>query len=239
MFSGVTGSFDPNVVLAYPVRNGNPRDGGKIIRYEDNTITYQIFFQNTGNAPANQVMVYDTVDTDLNLASMRNITATHEMKIQTNADGNVLIFKFDNINLVDSTSDYASSIGSVQFDVDLKPGLDLGTKIDNTAAIFFDFNSPVITNTNVLELTSATAVHQPLSNDAVAITPNPADQYTSVYCDKACKMRLYNAVGKLISTQMLEGGLNQVNTSELPAGVYMVQLETEGAFKSGKIVVSH
>ncbi|MFZ4378017.1 MAG: hypothetical protein ACOYN9_16785, partial [Saprospiraceae bacterium] len=47
LYNTVVGSFDPNCVLAYPARNGNPKDGGDIQRNEDKTIVYQIFFQNT------------------------------------------------------------------------------------------------------------------------------------------------------------------------------------------------
>ena len=239
LYNTVMGSFDPNVVLAYPARNGNPKDGGEIIRYEDNTIVYQIFFQNTGNAPANLVIVKDSIDSHLNLASIRNITASHNMKVSTEEGNNVLVFKFDNINLPDSTSDYAGSIGSIQYEIDLKPGLDLGTEIYKSAAIFFDFNVPVITNRNTLEIVSSTRVRQPRTGNALATFPNPADAYLGIYCDEPGTLKLFSAIGALISTQQIERGLQQISTAQLPSGIYLVSLESGGWVKSGKVVVQH
>ncbi len=239
LFSTVVGAFDPNVVLAYPARNGNPKDGGEIIRYEDNSIVYQIFFQNTGNAPADLVVVKDTIDSHLNLASIRNITASHNMKVSTEEGNNVLVFRFDNINLPDSTSDYAGSIGSIQYEIDLKPGLDLGTEIDKSAAIFFDFNPPVITNRNTLELVSASRVRQPRMGSTLTVLPNPADAFLGVYCDEPGALKMYSALGALISTQQVGAGLKQLDTAELPSGVYLLSLESGKVVRSGKVVVQH
>ncbi|MBN8678533.1 MAG: T9SS type A sorting domain-containing protein [Chitinophagales bacterium] len=239
LYNTVVGSFDPNCVLAYPARNGNPKDGGQIIRDQDNTIVYQIFFQNTGTAPADQVVVRDLVDPNLDLASIRNITATHNMKIVTSENNKELIFKFDNIGLPDSTSDYAGSIGSIQYQIDLKPGLALGTEVKKQVAIFFDFNSPVITNQNVLELVNSSKVAQ-LNNDKnLNLYPNPADGFTGFYCDGASEMKVYDTAGKLVISVEYEAGLQEINTTALPNGVYLIRLETNGKIRSGKLVVSH
>ncbi len=239
LYNTVMAAFDPNIVLAYPARNGNPKDGGEIIRYQDNTIVYQIFFQNTGNANADLVVVKDTVDSHLNLASIRNITASHNMKIAMEETGDVLVFRFDNINLPDSTSDYAGSIGSIQYEIDLKPGLDLGTEIKKQAAIFFDFNPPVITNQNTLELVSLSRLQQPRMGNALSTLPNPADDYLGVYCDEPGALKMYNSTGVLIYSQQVDRGLQRIATVELPAGIYLLNLESGGTVRNGKVVVQH
>ena len=61
--------------------------------------------------------------------------------------GKVARFNFPNINLPDSVNDEPHSHGYVQYRVKLKQGLALGTVIQNTAYIVFDFNAPVVTNT--------------------------------------------------------------------------------------------
>jgi hypothetical protein len=63
--------------------------------------------------------------------------------------GGIVKFNFPNINLPDSLSDEAGSKGFVRFKVKLKDNLPLGTTIENTAYIYFDFNAPIITNTTV------------------------------------------------------------------------------------------
>jgi hypothetical protein len=64
----------------------------------------------------------------------------------------VLTIRFDNILLPDSTSDEPNSHGVVKYTLHLRGGLAPGTAIPNTAAIYFDFNDPVVTN-EVLSIT--------------------------------------------------------------------------------------
>lgn len=81
---------------------------------------YQIYFQNTGNAPADRVVVRDPLDNHLNINSIRNITASHDMKVSVSEGNDQLLFEFNNINLPDSTTDYAGSIGYIQYEIDLE-----------------------------------------------------------------------------------------------------------------------
>jgi uncharacterized repeat protein (TIGR01451 family) len=240
LYSTVVGSFDPNCVLAYPARNGNPKDGGNIQRNTDKTIQYQIFFQNTGNAPADLVVVHDALDAHLDPATIRNISASHPMKLRMEDDNQKLVFTFANIDLPDSTTNYAGSIGYVQYQVDVKPGLSVGDLVEKQAAIFFDFNSPVITNNNVLTVVNTNGTTQSGSaDDLLIVSPNPADAQFRFLSAAPAELSIFNAVGDLISTQNLGIGLQEVNTSALPSGIYLVRLNAEGRVKTGKVVVSH
>ncbi len=239
LFNTVVGSFDPNSVFAYPARNGNPRDGGDILKNIDRTITYQIFFQNTGTAPANLVIVRDTLDTKLNLASIKNITTSHDVNVTLEGDNDVLVFKFPNINLPDSTSDYANSIGSIQYEIDLVPNLPIGTEVNKQAAIYFDFNSPVITNNNRLKVSETSSSTSPAKGEnKLALFPNPASDYVGFYSEKGGELSIFNALGGVVSTQQIQPGLQRVETVDLPNGLYFFRLEANGLLQSGKVVVS-
>jgi len=61
--------------------------------------------------------------------------------------GSNVAFDFININLPDSTTDLAGSQGYVSYRVKSMANLPMGTAIENTASIYFDFNTPVVTNT--------------------------------------------------------------------------------------------
>jgi hypothetical protein len=37
----------------------------------------------------------------------------------------------------------------------------------------------------------------------------------------------------------VEGGLKRVSTVDFPSGIYLVQLETNGKIRNGKVVVTH
>lgn len=239
--STVVGSFDPNSVFSFPARNGNPRDGGDILKNVDNRIKYQIFFQNTGTAPADLVVIRDTMDAELTLTSIQNIQASHEVRVSIEGENNdVLVFKFPNIHLPDSTSDYANSIGSVSYDIDLQGNLPVGTEVTKQAAIYFDFNSPIITNQNKLTVVETTATQTPQKEaEKLHIFPNPAQEYMGLYSSKAGEMRVYSAAGALVSQQMINSGLQQISTISWPNGVYFVQLDMGASIQHGKVVVSH
>lgn len=240
LYSTVVGSFDPNCVLAYPARNGNPKDGGNIQRNTDKTIQYQIFFQNTGNAPADLVVIHDVLDAHLDPATIRNISASHPMKLRMEDDNQKMVFTFANIDLPDSTTNYAGSIGYVQYQVDVKPGLSVGDLVEKQAAIFFDFNSPVITNNNVLTVVSTNATTRPgTADDLLILSPNPANAQFRFHTSSPAELSIFNALGDLISTQNVGIGLQEVNTSALPSGIYLVRLNADGRMKTGKVVVSH
>ena len=240
LYNTVVGSFDPNSVLAYPARNGNPHDGGDLLFNVDRSITYQVFFQNTGTAPADLVIVRDTIDPSLNVATIRNLTASHDMKVTLDGNNSVLVFTFPNINLADSTSDYANSIGSIQYDIDLAPGVPVGTEINKSAAIYFDFNSPVITNNNVLKVVNTSSTLAPAKGNKEVVTfPNPAGDYFGFYTDQACEMTVYTALGAVVSQKHIEQGLQQVPATDLPNGIYLIRLDAGGSIRNGKVVVSH
>lgn len=241
LYSTVVGSFDPNCVLAYPARNGNPKDGGNIQRNTDRTIQYQIFFQNTGNAPADLVVVHDRLDAHLDPSTIRNISTSHPMKMRMEDDNQKLVFTFANIDLPDSTSNYAGSIGYVQYQVDVKPGLSVGDLVQKQADIYFDFNSPVITNNNVLTVVNSSSTAKPgAAAELLIVSPNPADQQFSFYSTSPAELSIFSTAGHLVSTQNVGIGLQEVNTSALPSGIYLVRLSSnDGQVKIGKVTVSH
>ena len=138
----VMGSFDPNIKENYV---GESLLGGAIYENET-TMDYQIHFQNVGNDTAFTVVVRDTLDdAHLDVTTIRGFTSSHDMQVEFEG-ANVLIFRFENIYLVDSLTNEEASKGWVGFQIDLLPNQVVGTEVLNQAAIFFDFNAPIITN---------------------------------------------------------------------------------------------
>ena len=138
----VTASLDPNIKQNYV---GETLSGGAIYE-EDTTMDYLIHFQNIGTDTAYTVVIRDTLDdAHLDVTSLRGFTSSHDMQVEYEGT-NVLIFRFENIYLVDSLTNEEASQGWVGFQIDLLPNQDVGTEISNQAAIYFDFNEPIITN---------------------------------------------------------------------------------------------
>jgi Secretion system C-terminal sorting domain/Domain of unknown function DUF11 len=132
----VTGAFDPNDKTVLPE--------GKI-PFFTKELDYLIRFQNTGNDTAFKVVVVDTLSPYLDIFSLKNIVASHPFTV-TNKK-NILTFTFSNILLPDSLVNERESHGFVRFKVSPKKGIKAYENIANTAAIYFDFNKPIFTNT--------------------------------------------------------------------------------------------
>lgn len=136
----VRASFDPNdkrVLPSGPITPG-------MVASDTAYLDYTIRFQNTGNDTAFNVMLIDTLSTNLNIASLEMISASHPYT--ADIENRVLRFRFSDILLPDSTINEPLSHGYVRYRIRPLKTLALGTEIRNRAAIYFDYNDPVMTN---------------------------------------------------------------------------------------------
>ena len=135
----VQGAFDPNDKTAYP-------GGPYVLPQTPNALDYRIRFQNTGTDTAFRVTVVDTLATDYDLLTLRTLSASHPYTFDLRAPG-IATWTFDNILLPDSTTNEPASHGFIFLRVNTLSDVMLGDTLRNSAAIYFDYNEPVITNT--------------------------------------------------------------------------------------------
>ena len=114
----------------------------------DETLTYTIRFQNTGNDTAFTVVVRDTLANDVDANSFELISSSH-LVATTRYNNGLVTFTFNNINLPDSSTNQIESNGYVSYRVKVKTGLANNTPINNTAYIYFDQNDAIVTNTTL------------------------------------------------------------------------------------------
>ncbi|MCI4668253.1 MAG: T9SS type A sorting domain-containing protein [Bacteroidia bacterium] len=158
----IVGSYDPNDKLV----------SEDVLLPNEQALTYTVRFQNTGNFPAEFVVIRDTLDsTVLNVSTLSPVSASHPYFWEL--DGSELIVSFPQIQLPDSMSDPEGSQGYIIFDIQAQPNLPLETIISNRAGIFFDFNAPIITNY------AETRVALPLVMGRAYIDANGDCQYQS------------------------------------------------------------
>ena len=138
--SQVVGSYDPNIKIVD--RKTLPYQG----QQQESILDYIIYFQNTGNAPATFIEVFDTVSLKHDLRTFEMVDASHNYTVSFPSD-NVIKWRFDDINLPDSTTSPLGSIGFVRFRVATHDGLPLYDEVKNAVAIYFDFNDPIFTDT--------------------------------------------------------------------------------------------
>ncbi len=236
----VVGSYDPNIKSVLPAGvcdqhyvNPNQR------------MTYTVMFQNTGNAPALNIYIIDPISSGLNITTLSVIDQSDVVMTEI-LPGNVLKFKFDNINLPDSTSDEPGSHGYVVYQIDQMPGLPDGTMIENTAAIYFDLNPAVVTNTvsntiaNVIPSCSSglgTNTMAAKSNN-VLVYPNPANSSITISTEKTIAQRisLLDVYGRTIKTVQPNSSSTTMDLQNLENGIYFVGIVNENWQQTVKIV---
>jgi len=132
----IIGSYDPNDKLVNPAGVGESHD-----IYKGDELTYKIRFQNTGNDTAFTVILVDTLDFEhLNMSTLEILNSSHTYTLSIE-DAQILTFTFNNILLVDSTTNEAASHGFVTFKVDQFKENEIGEVIENKAYIYFDYIS--------------------------------------------------------------------------------------------------
>ena len=137
----VRGSYDPNDKTGYPYGLDSAHN---IAQNQD--IEYVVRFQNTGTDTAFTVVVRDTLPLELDIFSVRSGASSHDYNFRMYGP-RILEWTFNYIMLPDSNVNEPLSHGFIKFKVKQNRDLPIGTVINNSAAIYFDFNAPVITNT--------------------------------------------------------------------------------------------
>lgn len=137
----VLASYDPNDKKVYPL-------GECSVGYVPNSekMTYTVRFQNTGSYYATDVYVRDTLDANLNPATLKVAAASHPYYLNW-LSPTVVDFTFDSIMLPPQSWDEMESNGYVVFEIDQDQPLAHGTPFTNKVDIYFDFNAPITTNT--------------------------------------------------------------------------------------------
>lgn len=225
----VVSSYDPNVKEVSPVSSVDASDW----------LTYTIHFQNTGTATAEHIYVTDTLDANIDASSFQLLAYSHQQMVQIKE--NAVRFNFPNINLPDSNANEAASHGYVQYKVKLKNNLPVGTHISNTAFIYFDFNSPVVTNTttNTIALTTGVGDVRYTIFD-VRLFPNPTNDFVNIAVDEAMvksKLTITDITGRKITVTQIEHRVTKIETSTYTNGVYFVTVESEKGRITKKLVV--
>lgn len=224
------GAYDPNDKGALPVGYGDPH-----YIEPETEINYRIRFQNTGTDTAFTVIIRDTLPELLDLRTLSLGNSSHEYTAAVDL-GRALTFTFNNILLPDSTTNLEASQGFVDFSIYPFADAPLESIIENNAAIYFDFNEPVITNTvfhtlgrNFLEVTNITVV--PGVDFQWEVFPNPASSNLVISLDRELpgtdlQLVIFNALGQAEMQVQLNGKRLETSVEHLTAGWYHLQLRT-------------
>ena len=239
----VVGSFDPNE------KRAEPADGLTVEEIADGKeIFYTIQFQNTGTFQADQVRITDHLDAELDFTSCRFVAASHPVSTFRLMPGGLLEIIFEHIMLPDSNTNEASSHGFVTFGIQRKKAFEPFYTVRNEAAIYFDFNEPILTNQVTTPIiTKAVSTNTPpfeAKRADLLISPNPAQQIFTISTEEKLEgaglLTIQNISGQiLLQRQVLDLSTPMVaNSAGFPEGTYIVRLIGKDASLIGRVVVS-
>jgi uncharacterized repeat protein (TIGR01451 family) len=238
----IIGSWDPNDKAVSP---SGLSEFGYI--NPNQMLEYKIRFQNTGSDTAFTVVVKDTLDFNLNIFTVVPGVTSHLYDFNIES-GHVLVWTFNDILLVDSTTNEPDSHGFLTFKIAQNPNLPYDTQILNNAEIYFDYNEPVITN----EVISTIYDFNPLllsqnlfvENNNIKLFPNPAKTELNIKFDLekfkngGC-FRIIDLSGRVL----LKEHFNGLNTSHVlkienfNSGMYILITNSENNIYTNKFIV--
>lgn len=233
----VTGSFDPNDKHVFPAGIG----ATGLIRHNQR-LHYRINFQNTGTDTAFTVIVQDQIDNHLNMNTFLMGSASHNY--QTQITDNVITWKFSSIYLADSTINEPASHGFIEYSISPKLGFPDGTEITNEAAIYFDFNAPVLTNTTLNTLETFTGISEADADKNIRVFPVPFTDNLNIFPDFAIGMKVKISLHDIIGHEikMVYDNVYQANSvirvdgTKLKSGVYLLKFDTGKEIVVRKII---
>jgi uncharacterized repeat protein (TIGR01451 family) len=232
----VVGSWDPNDKHGTPYGEG---EEGSIL--PNTRISYTVRFQNTGTAPAVNVVLVDTISTDFILETLTMNASSDLYQMTLDPQTRVIRWTFNGIMLPDSTSDPIGSIGFVNFSISPQLNQPSGTRLENFCDIYFDFNEPIRTNTSVHTIDLPTGIADEAST-MVNVFPNPFNGTTQFVINTADKqdadVTIHNVLGASIAKFNAESGKAVIfDASDLSSGVYFYTVISGGKQTTGKLIV--
>ena len=183
-------------------------------------LSYTIRFQNTGNAPAQNIVVVDTLDPSLDWSTFSLVNSSHPVQV-VNLGNGILHFEFNGIWLPDSTTNEPLSHGDFTYRIQENANNGLNSEITNTAHIFFDWNPAIVTNTTYNINTILEGLAE--LGSQVKLYPNPATSYFSLDAQAPFEYQLVDLSGRTV----LKGSGNpmeKITLNTLLNGTYLLEV---------------
>ncbi|KPH11305.1 hypothetical protein AMQ68_17935 [Chryseobacterium sp. ERMR1:04] len=222
----VVGSYDPNDITCL---EGNTIPLSMVGKY----LHYMVNFENTGTAPASNIVVEMEINPDdFDISSLQLQNTSHQS--YTKINGNKVEFMMKDINLA------AAAHGNIALKIKSKNNLASGDSVSNKANIYFDYNFPIETNDAVTNIDGATLSSKDITKDktSVNIYPNPTKGDVNITADsKINSIEIYDAQGRIVQKQI---GINSQHTKlsihSAISGVYIFKIITEKEVLMKKII---
>lgn len=223
----VTGSFDPNDITVTP--KGFGEEG--FIKATD-SLDYVIRCQNMGTDTAFTIVVKSPISPYWDLSTFKMIDASHSYQLNINKD--TLVWTFANILMPDNKVDEPNSHAQLHFKVKQKAGNAPLTQIKASAGIYFDYNAPVMTNVALNTIEQPTGIENNETKGLLKLYPNPTSGEFVI--QEIGLLNIYNQLGEKVYSTNNQSNTS-INVSNLPIGIYYVELINEKANLRTKLIL--
>lgn len=229
---------------------GYPKGYRNLFIAKNTDLTYKITFNNFGTDTIDRVVIRDTLPPELDITRLMPGASSHPYTFEIYEEG-ILKITFSDIRLLPGGStDAGSSGGFVNFRISQKLNNPVGTVIQNSAAIFLGYNSPVQTNIVTHEvgnfpdfLDVMTNVNKTYVPDVkIKVSPNPFSTSTMFEIEgreyRELIFDLYDLQGKLLRRERHNGNKFEFYRNHLTAGMYFYTIRSrEQIITTGKLLV--
>jgi len=228
----VFGPFDPNH------KSVNQKD---TVYLNDTTFTYLIQFQNLGNDTACNVVLRDTLSDQFILNTLKMGAASFPYSVSF--IGNVMFIRFTGISLPPKSVNEAGSQGFIKYSINRKLNVVEGTRIYNSAAIYFDYMPAVLTNKTVnIYFTAPNNIAEYIINNQYNIYPNPTTGIFNIQNNGSSKKKFIitvrNIQGQMLLTEKIEIDKTlALDLSNFSNGIYFLTLQNEKENFVKKIII--
>ncbi|MAN27794.1 MULTISPECIES: BspA family leucine-rich repeat surface protein [Mesonia] len=233
-----TFNYEQIVVNSYDPNDKQVLQGPQVhIDDSDQYLDYLIRFQNTGTASAVNIRVVDTLHPNLDYSTLKPISASDNYRVKITND-NQVEFIFDDINLPQENLDEEGSNGFIAYKIKAKDNVAIGDLILGNAQIYFDFNSPIITNMVSTEFVDNLGMNNANSEKSqVVIYPNPIKNILNLKPNDGVvleEISIYDLQGKKLLS--FNENLNQLNLENLSSGIYILNIKTDKSFTNKQLI---
>ena len=220
----VINSFDPNDIVCL---QGNTIPAAMIGNY----LHYIVNFENSGTAPATNIVVEMDIDpADFDISSLQLQNASHQ--VYTKVTGNKAEFMMKSANLG------SGGHGNILLKMKSKGTLNPGDQLMNRANIYFDYNFPIETNDAITNIAGVLKVEENLNTTSTEVYPNPTKGEVNINTESEIKaVEVYDNAGRIIQKQI---GINARKTAltirSENNGVFYLKIVTDKGSVMKKVI---
>jgi len=114
-------------------------------------------------------------------------------------------------------------------------------QIEITNAAACNSSKPLTTSRSNIASNSPIGIYEYENNFIFSIYPNPANESLNINVDlantKNMTMNIYNSLGALVKTSLIEQHTQQINVSDLSTGFYIVELRSARGASKQKLTI--